>query len=48
MGIRVVRSYWSCAECGMETPAFSQATMVSPEQSYLAGPAPPHWYGFPI
>ena len=48
MGTRAVMSYWSWAEWGIYTPAFPHATITSPEQSYVAGPAPPHWYGLPI
>src|ERR1700676_2489657 len=39
--------YWSAAEWSMPTPAWDQASMVSPEQSRPALLAPAHTYGTP-
>src|SRR5437016_4780363 len=39
--------YCIAALCGRLTPPASHARIVSPEQSYALGPAPPHRYGLP-
>ncbi len=44
----VVMAYWSWAKWGKDTPAAPHASITRPEQSNEFGPAPPHWYGFPI
>src|SRR2546427_9078965 len=41
-------AYWSPAECPMTTPACRHEDIVSPEQSYDAGPEPAQTYGLPI